>query len=383
MRVLVTTNGLKGCMSANSVANVVEIGFRRYAPKTSIIKLPAIDGGEGFAKDVVECLGGRLVSATASDPLRRKISVTFGIAQIEGQRTVVFESASTAGFSLLRETELNPMVTTTYGIGEVIVASLSQSPMKVLIGCGDSATNDAGIGMAQAIGVQFYDERGSRIGLGGKELIRIRTIDVSGVDPRIARTNFVAMCNQKSILTGPQGTSMRYAMRKGATQEQAEYLEQGMDNYVEIVKRQLKKDIGSFPGSGGSGGLGSALSLYLGAELKDNFYILEHMAVEDELANSDLVIISEGRMDHTTFRGKVNQKLIELAKKHNVPVLAIVGDVDGEEQKYLDRGVSGFLRLNEEGFSLEDAIKSAEQRIYAAIQRMVGSTNSLFNRLLS
>lgn len=368
MKVLLATNGFKECMSSSQVADIIENALYSTNKRLKIEKCPAIDGGEGFCKDFVTFSNGRLYNVGVRGPLDERIESHFGICELKGRKTGIIESASVIGLSNVPKEKRNPLYTTTYGVGELILSCLEHEPEVILIGHGDSSTNDAGIGLAQALGVKFYDDEGKEIGFGGKELRRIKRLYFPILDRRTKRTNFIGICNLKSILYGEEGTTKIYAPRKGASKQDVDILEKGIENYTKLVEESFQGDIRYLPGGGASGGMGSALWLYLNAELRDNFYILEEMGIREMVDEYDVVFISEGRMDSTTFRGKINQKLVDLAKKHNKKVVAVVGDIEGSEVKYKKKGIDTFLNINPQPLILEDAIKHAQERLYNAVK---------------
>lgn len=373
MNLLLATNGMKGCLSPNEIASILAQCIERDRPDIHVTSIPGIDGGEGFSRDLTEHLGGEVHNELVVGPLGEDIDACFGIVECDGKKFGLIESAAAIGLSKIPVERRNPMYTSTYGVGQLILKCLDHEPDVIMVGCGDSSTNDAGVGMAQALGVRFLDENGNEVALGGMNLESIASIDRSSIDPRIASTDFVCICNLKSIMCGDKGTTRIHATRKGASVAEMFALERGVSHYVELVKQSLGVDIAFMPGGGGSGGIGSALSVYCDAELNGNFRIMQDLGIEDAIARADEVVIAEGMIDFTTFRGKVNQQIISLARNHGTRVVAVVGKVDGEKIRFLERGIDTILDINEGCPEVADVMLVARERITNAFSAYLTS----------
>lgn len=253
------------------------------------------------------------------------------------------------------------MITTTFGTGELIKATLDHRCDPVIIGIGGSATTDGGMGMAQALGTRFLDRYGRELGLGsGQELIKIDAIDISGLDDRIRPTDFLIASDVQNPLTGPDGAASIYAPQKGATLEMVQALDQGLAHYAEIIRWDLGIDIKDVPGSGAAGGLGAGLMVFLGAELKSGVdLIMEAVGFEEKLKGADLVITGEGKIDAQTAYGKVPVGVAKMAKAKGIPVVAIGGQVTEDAKILHDYGLTKMYSLVKSGVSVEDAIKNA------------------------
>jgi glycerate kinase len=236
--------------------------------------------------------------------------------------------AASAGLPLLKEEERNPLITTTYGTGQMIKAALDKGCRKILVGIGGSSTNDGGVGMAQAIGVSFKDKNGKEIGYGGQELARICDIDISNIDPRLKEAEIVIMSDVTNPLCGENGASYIYGPQKGATPDMVKQLDNNLRHYATVIKEKLGSDILDVPGSGGAGGLGAGLIVFCNATLYSGIEkALEINGIDQHLIDADLVITGEGQIDHQSIYGKVPIGVAKRALKYKVPVVAIVGSV--------------------------------------------------------
>lgn len=333
LNVVVAPAGFKESLSADEVADCIEEGIRRVVPDANVRKAPMIDGGEGFAKTLVRITGGTLHEVTVTGPVGQPVNAHYGILGGMGPRTAVMEMASAAGLRLVPEDMRDPLCTTTYGVGELIKAALDAGVERVLIGCADSGTNDGGAGMAQALGVRLLDRDGQSIGLGGAELVRLDSIDLSYMDPRIPRVKFDVTCNFNSVLCEPSGTSRLFGPQKGATPRAVETLVEALEHYAEIIKQQLGVDVRRIPGGGGAGGLGAGLRAFLNAELHHRYEIvMRYLDLDTPLQEADLVFTAEGCIDATTPRGKIPCEVGRRAKVYGHPVVALAGKIgDGAE----------------------------------------------------
>jgi len=258
----------------------------------------------------------------------------------------------------------DPSGTTTYGVGELVRAALDDGAERILLGCGDSGTTDGGAGMAQALGVRLLDGKGEEIGRRGIELARLESIDLSGRDPRLDSVEIDVACNWHNLLCGPRGVARVFGPQKGATPEQVERLAEALDNYADVVERELGVDVREMPGGGASGGLGAGLSALLGATLHPRYEIVSrYLEVESLIEGSDLVFTAEGGIDFQTPRGKIPAEIAARAKKFGVPVVAIVGTVGKGAAINHDYGIDAYLSILQEPCTLEDAIENAGELV--------------------
>lgn len=364
MRIVVAPSGFKESLDADEVADRIEIGVRRVLPEAEVLKAPMVDGGEGFTKALVAATGGALREVEVTGPVGETVGSHYGSLGGDGPKTGVLEMAAAAGLVLVPREVRDPSGTTTYGVGELVRAALDDGAEQLLVGCGDSGTTDGGAGMAQALGVRLLDGRGQEIGRGGIELARLASIDLSGRDPRLDDVQIDVACNWHNLLCGPRGVARVFGPQKGATPEQVERLADALENYAEVIERELGVDAREMPGGGASGGLGTGLSALLGATLHPRYEIVSrYLEVESLIEGSDLVFTAEGGIDFQTPRGKIPAEIAARARKFGVPVVAIVGTVGKGAAINHDYGIDAYLSILQEPCTLEDAIENAGELV--------------------
>lgn len=366
MRIVVAPSGFKESLEADEVADRIEAGILRVVPEAEVLKAPMVDGGEGFTKALVAATNGVLCEISVSGPVGEPVESFYGFLGEDGDgpKTAVLEMAAAAGLVLVPREVRDPSGTTTYGVGELVRAALDDGAERILVGCGDSGTTDGGAGMAQALGVRLLDGEGEEIGRGGIELARLESIDLSGRDPRLDDVEIDVACNWHNLLCGPRGVARVFGPQKGATPEQVERLAGALDNYADVVERELGVDVREMPGEGASGGLGAGLSALLGATLHPRYEIVSrYLEVESLIEGSDLVFTAEGGIDFQTPRGKIPAEIAARAKKFGVPVVAIVGTVGKGAAINHDYGIDAYLSILQEPCTLEDAIENAGELV--------------------
>lgn len=364
LKVLVAPSGFKESLEAGEVADRIEAGVLRVAPDAQVLKAPMVDGGEGTTRALVEATGGELHEVTVVGPVGEPVRSHFGFLGGEGPKTAVLEMAAAAGLRLVPREVRDPSVTTTYGVGELIGAALDAGAERILVGCGDSGTSDGGAGMAQALGVRLLDGEGEEIGRGGGELARLARIDLSGRDPRLDGVRIDVACNWHNLLCGEKGVARVFGPQKGATPEQVEALDAALENYAAVVSRDLGMEVGEMPGGGASGGLGAGLAALLGATLHPRYEVISrYLEVDGLIEGTDLVFTAEGGIDFQTPRGKIPAEIARRARRHGVPVVAIVGTVGKGAQINHDIGIDAFLSILQEPCTLEEAIEKAPKLV--------------------
>ena len=364
MRIVVAPSGFKESLGADEVADRIEAGVRRVIPEAEILKAPMVDGGEGFTKALVAATDGVLREIEVTGPVGEPVDSHYGFLGGDGPKTAVLEMAAAAGLVLVPREVRDPSGTTTYGVGELIRAALDDGAEYILVGCGDSGTTDGGAGMAQALGARLLDKEGEPIGRGGIELARLESIDLSGRDPRLDEVEIDVACNWHNLLCGKRGVARVFGPQKGATPEQVERLAGALDNYADVVGRDLGVDVREMPGGGASGGLGAGLSALLGATLHPRYEIVSrYLEVESLIEGSDLVFTAEGGIDFQTPRGKIPAEIAARAQKFGVPVVAIVGTVGKGAAINHEYGIDAYLSILQEPCTLEDAIENAGELV--------------------
>ncbi len=365
MKIVIAPDSFKGNLSSVEVANFIAAGIKKADQGIQVVKIPIADGGEGSTEAMVAADGGQIFPAVVTGPLGEPVDAFWGL--LSDRETAVIEMAAAAGLHLVEEASRNPMETTTYGVGELILAALNHGAKRVIICIGGSSTNDGGCGMVQALGGKFYGLDGYELGRGGKILADIDRIDVTGLDSRIADVEFIAACDVKNPLFGPNGAAFVYAPQKGADPEMVRQLDQGLENYAKAVKRSLGIDAAQIPGSGAAGGLGAALVAFLGAQLKPGIdVVMDATNFVVKVKTADLLITGEGRTDGQTAFGKVPVGLAQAAAKFGVPVLCLSGGLaDGYEAIY-DHGVTAALSNVTDAMPLKDAIENSGEMLTQA-----------------
>ena len=368
MKIVIAPDSFKGSLTAPQVAEAIEAGFLLVFPSIVTDKLPMADGGEGTVASLVASSDGKMQQVSVLNPLGNQIPSEFGI--MGDCQTAVIEMASASGLPLISQDQQNPMLTTTYGTGQLMHAALDTGCKKLIIGIGGSATNDGGAGMAQALGAKLLDTSGNQIGFGGGSLADIDKIDISGFDPRLSEVDVVVACDVSNTLTGKDGASYVYGPQKGATLDMAEVLDRNLAHFASIIKRDLDQSVADIPGAGAAGGLGAGLIAFAGAKLQAGIdIVLEVTDFANRIQGSDLVITGEGRLDYQTAFGKTPAGVAKIAQQHNIPVIAIAGSVTEDIGKLYAIGIDAVVDIFHEPMSLETAMVNASKLITIAAER--------------
>lgn len=314
MKIIIAPDSFKESMSALEVANAIENGFKKVYPEAHYIKIPMADGGEGTVQSLVDATGGKIIHKTVTGPIGELVEAFFGISG-DGKSAII-EMAAASGIHHVPIEKRNPLVTTTKGTGELILAALDYGINKIIIGLGGSATNDGGAGMAQALGAKLLDKNGNQIGFGGAALKELHTIDISSIDPRIKSVNIEVACDVDNPLTGKKGATLVFGPQKGANPQMVEQLERNLTHYANVLQRDLGIEVDNVPGAGAAGGLGAGLLAFLRANLKRGIDIItEAVQLDKQLVNASIVITGEGKIDDQTIYGKTPIGVAKTAKK--------------------------------------------------------------------
>jgi len=354
MKIVIAPDSFKGSLTAVEVSDAIEQGMREIFPKAEIIKIPMADGGEGTVQCLVNATGGEILKEKVTDPLGDKVLASYGI--LGDKKTAVIEMAEASGLTLVPENKRNPLITTTYGTGQLIKAALDQGCRKMIIGIGGSATNDGGAGMVQALGAKLLDKDGEEIGFGGGELKKVFRIDTKYLDNRLSNIKVLIASDVSNPLCGPNGASRIYGPQKGATPEIIEELDKSLAHFVKIIKRDLNKDVKDIPGAGAAGGLGASLMAFLNTELKPGIdIVIEIVKLERAIKDADLVITGEGKIDSQTIYGKAPIGVAKIAKKYNVPVVAVAAIIDDDAEIVYKYGINFLIKVSEPPMNLADS----------------------------
>ena len=365
MKIVVAPGSFKGSLTAFQVSDAIEKGFKKIFLDADIVKIPMADGGDGTLECLVNSTNGKIINEVVTGPLGKNVRAYYAV--LGDEKTAVIETAASSGLKLLKTEEYNPMLTTTYGTGEMIKSALNKGFRKIIIGVGGSATNDAGTGMAQALGVKLLDSSEKNIPFGGIGLKKLDKIDISGIDKRIAETEIVGACDVSNPLTGVYGAANVYSRQKGATHEMIKKLDSYLEHFARIVKRDLGKDVREIPGAGAGGGMGAGLMVFLNAKLKPGAEIVaEKLKLSEHMKDADLVVTGEGSLDAQTIYGKTPIGVSKIAKKFGIPVIVITGQIGQGAEKLYNMGVDAMLSIAQGPISLDDSISNAENLIISA-----------------
>ncbi|KOH45804.1 glycerate kinase [Sunxiuqinia dokdonensis] len=360
MKILLAPDSFKDCLSATEVARHLAEGIRRVYPGAHLTGIPVADGGEGFVQTMLSALGGEAVTCRVFDPLGREIDATYGI--LADQRTAVIEMAAASGIELLKPNERNPLVTNTFGTGQLMRDALEHGCRKLIIGIGGSATNDGGTGMAKALGYRFLDSKNREIHLGGGSLNGLIRIDDSSTFPILKETEVLTACDVSNPLTGTQGASAVYGPQKGATPEMVKRLDQNLAHLSHIILKDLKIDVLKLAGGGAAGGLGAGLVAFAGASLQAGFDIVKaQTGLELAVQQADIVLTGEGKMDHQTKQGKTPWGVAQLALKHGKPCIGVAGFLGEGYRELYQEGFTSLFALPNGPLSLEESLAQAPQ----------------------
>ena len=354
MKIVIASDSFKGSMSSLDVALAAERGVRDVLPDCQVLTVNVADGGEGTVEAIVDALGGEIVKVNVSDPLGREIETYYGIAG----ETAILEMAAASGLPLLKVEERNPWATSTLGTGEMIMDAIARGCRKFLVGIGGSATNDAGIGMLQAMGFRFYDANGELITQGcGGVLGSISHVDDTLVSAAVKESQFTVACDVDTPFCGPEGAAPVFAPQKGADDEMVKRLDEGMASFAKVIAEKYAIDIVPVAGAGAAGGMGGAFRAFLGATLKKGIdMVLDAIDFDIKIQGADLVITGEGKVDFQTAKGKTAAGVLNRAQKQHIPVIAIGGCVEMCDS-LVQMGFAGIYPILEENVPLEVAMQ--------------------------
>jgi glycerate kinase len=378
MKIVVAPDSFKGSLTAVEVSDAIEQGIREIFPEAEIIKIPMADGGEGTVQCLINAAGGEILREKVTDPLGGEVLAHYGI--LGDKKTAVIEMAEASGLTLVPENKRNPLITTTYGTGQLIKAALNQGCRKMIIGIGGSATNDGGAGMVQALNVRLLDKQDKEIGFGGAELMNIHHIDISQMDQRISKLEILVASDVKNPLCGHSGATRIYGPQKGATEEMMVILEEALARFAHIINKALHKDVKDIPGAGAAGGLGAGLMAFLGAKLKPGIeIIIEAVKLEEAMKDADLVITGEGKIDSQTIYGKVPVGVAKIAKKYHVPVMAIGAIIDQDAEIVHKYGIDFLVKVSDPPMSLTEHKSKKVWLIKKSIVQFLERKKEAFN----
>ena len=387
LTILVAPSGFKESLSVDDVTRAISDGICRALPNARILAAPMVDGGEGTVQALVRATGGHMVTARVLGPIGKPVDSFFGVMGGNGPKTAVIEMAAAAGLSLVPRDMRNPMLTTSYGVGQLILAALDQGVERILVGCGDSGINDGGAGLAQALGVRLLDAHGSELSFGGGALLNLSRMDLCGLDPRLSNVQIDAAVNWHNMLLGEKGVARVFGPQKGASPEQVEDLDRAMCRWASFIERATGHDVASAQGAGASGGLGAGLIGFAGATLHPRFdIILSYLEFDRLLAQADLVVTAEGSLDGQSPYGKVPCEVARRAEAKGIPTIALAGTIGRGVDQTFAHGISAFASILKRPCTLEEAIRDGEKLLRHASEdaiRMMAVGQRLSSRWIA
>lgn len=362
MKIVIAPDSYKESLSALEVAAAIEAGFSEIFPDAEYVKIPVADGGEGTVEAMVAATQGSIVRLTVTGPLGAPVEAFYGLSGDE--RSAFIEMAAASGLELVPAAQRDPLITNSYGTGELIKNALDRGVDHIIIGIGGSATNDGGSGMMQALGARLLDQQGNEIAFGGGALPQLARIEIDQLDKRIQQCRIEVACDVTNPLTGEEGASAIFGPQKGATPELVQQLDKALTHYADIIHRDLDIDVLHIAGGGAAGGMGAALHAFCQAELRRGIEIVtEALGLADQVKDADLVITGEGRIDSQTINGKVPIGVAKVAKQFNKPVIGIAGSLTADVGVVHQHGLDAVFSVLFSIGSLEDALANAAQNV--------------------
>jgi len=373
MKIVIASDKYKGSLSALEVCTIIGRVIKELDPEIAVEINPMADGGEGTAETLVESLDGEIIEVSVTGPLGKKVNAELGMLD---DGTAIIEMASASGYVLVPRDRRNPMETTTFGTGELIKRALELGSKRIIVGIGGSATNDGGMGMAQALGYEFIGSGGEILGFGGKQLQKLKKIKTADVCRSLSSAIIEVACDVDNPLFGKRGAAYVYGPQKGADPEMAASLDSGLKNFAKVVLSDTGKDISELPGAGAAGGLGAGLAAFAGASLRPGTdIIIEVTGLDKKIRDADLVITGEGAMDEQTFYGKSPFGVARLASKYGIPAISINGSVLAKREKMNTDSSSlfaGNFSIINRPMNLEEAIRLAPELLADAAAEIMG-----------
>lgn len=368
--IVLAPDSFKESMTAKEVCVAMERGIKKVNSNIRCIHVPMADGGEGTMQSLVDATGGEVYSLEVVGPLGNKVKAEYGI--LGNGEIGVLEMASASGIHLVSLEERNPLITTTYGTGELIKACLDRGVKKLLIGIGGSATNDGGVGVIQALGGRLLDKEGNELGFGGGELEKLDRIDLTNFDRRLKDVVIEVACDVSNPLCGENGASYIFGPQKGASVEMIKILDNNLKHYAKVIKEQFGKDVLEIAGAGAAGGLGAGLMVFLNGNLKKGIEIvIEYSGLEKKVKNCDMVWTGEGSIDFQTQYGKTPLGVATVAKKYNKPVVALAGRVGDDIDILYEKGIDSIFGIMRGVTTIDEALKNGKENIERTSENIV------------
>ena len=372
MKIVVAVDSFKDCLSSKEISNIIEKNLKSLDRNVEVEKIIIADGGEGTVEALKESIDFTMIDCIVENPLGEKINSQYGF--LINDKVAIIEMASASGLQLLNDNQRNPLHTSTYGTGELILDAINKGARKIYLGLGGSSTNDCGLGMVQALGVKIYNELGEITRVRGKDLNTIKEIDITGLKKELQQIEFIIICDVNNPLYGENGAAYIYGPQKGATFEIVKELDNGLRNVCNILNDKFKINLNSIPGVGAAGGTGAYS--FFNAKLNSGIdVILDFNNFEKKIKNVDLIITGEGRIDNQTINGKVISGIVKRAKLKKI--IAIAGAVTLDAEELNRQGISCILSIQNSPITLKEALdkKKAEEMIAYNVKQLYNLIN--------
>lgn len=369
MKIVIAPDSFKESLTALAVAEAIGEGFRRILPQAQYRLVPMADGGEGLVQSIVDATQGEKFSTQVTAPLGNKVSASWGMTG--DRQSAVIEMAEASGLHLVPTDKRNPLISTSYGTGELISTALDKGLRRIILGIGGSATNDGGVGMLQALGAKFVDKTGKSLSFGGAALADLAQIDMSGLDPRLQKTRIEVACDVDNPLCGEHGASAVFGAQKGATKADIQRLDAALRHFAEQVQAQLGIDIQTPKGTGAAGGMGGGLMLLPQVRLRSGVQmVIEAVDLAAAIADADIVVTGEGRMDGQSVHGKTPIGVAKLAKSAGKPVIAIVGSLREDYPAVYEAGIDAVFPIIRQINSLENTLQAGRENLISTAENV-------------
>ncbi len=368
MKIIIAPNSFKGCLKSTDISNIIEKGIKKIIPNSKIIKSPLADGGDGTLEVLKNLIGGKYVEIKATDPIGRKIKTKY----IKKGNVAYIEMAKISGIALLKENEKNPLKTTTFGLGEIIIDAIQKGCKKIYIGVGGSSTNDGGIGALTAIGFKFVDKEGKIIFPGeGKDLIKIKKVIYPENYDNLKKIEFIILSDVKNPLYGKKGAAYVYAPQKGADKKMVKILDYGLRNYAKIIKKYKGININKIEGSGAAGGIVAGFFSFLNTSIVSGIEeILKLGKFEVKIKNAKILVTGEGKIDKQTLYGKAVGVILKISEKYKIHTIVLAGIVDEKIYNYFKSPYVSILSIAPGPIPVEKSIRKARKYIEIKIKEL-------------
>ncbi|MDU1203153.1 MAG: glycerate kinase [Clostridiales bacterium] len=369
MKFVLAPDSFKESLTAKEVADAMEVGIKKIFKDAECVKVPMADGGEGTVQSLVDATDGKIYEVVVTGPLGNKVNAKYGILG-DGQ-TAVIEMAEASGIHYVKKEDRNPLITTTFGTGELIKSALDKGVKKIIIGIGGSATNDGGAGMLQALGAKLLDKDNKEIPFGGGGLSELVKINLDDFDKRIKEVEIEVACDVSNTLTGKEGASAVFGPQKGATEEIIKILDENLHHYADIVNKTIGKDMENQKGSGAAGGLGFALLAFCDGKLNRGIdIVIKYADLSEKMKGASYVITGEGSIDSQTKFGKTPFGVSQVAKQYDIPVIGIAGNVGEGIDELYDLGFDSILSIMPGVMTLDKALSNAKENIENTLENV-------------